>query len=307
MKREFLWFGLLVLLCGVVHAQQGTVTYVYTDPQGTPLAEADANGNITATFDYAPYGAQAMGIAPNGPGYTGHVNDPDTGLMYMQARYYDPAIGRFLSTDPVAPGVGNAFNFNRYAYANNNPLRFTDPDGRNGVEAFGGLLYQSFQFVSGNGFDGGSVVGALKDGYNGEGEGRLSAALDDFSAVTAVAGGAGLARQIGQLVVRQTGEKIVSQLAKNAIKDDVKGAVRQIVKNGGEKQFKEDTASAMKGAKTLRSIENKEGKGIVKVAEHGDGTTVSSRPFSGRNGSGPPTIQIESPKVDIVTKVRYDQ
>jgi hypothetical protein len=37
-------------------ALAGTVTYVYTDPQGTPLAEADANGNITATFDYRPYG-----------------------------------------------------------------------------------------------------------------------------------------------------------------------------------------------------------------------------------------------------------
>ena len=45
--------GLLLLMAtGVVHA--GTVTYVYTDPQGTPLAEADVNGNITATFDYAP-------------------------------------------------------------------------------------------------------------------------------------------------------------------------------------------------------------------------------------------------------------
>ncbi|RCS28551.1 RHS repeat-associated core domain-containing protein, partial [Rhodanobacter denitrificans] len=68
--------------------------------------------------------------APNGPGYTGHVNDPDTGFVYMQARYYDPAVGRFISTDPVGPGVGNAFNFNRYGYANNNPIVNMDPDGR---------------------------------------------------------------------------------------------------------------------------------------------------------------------------------
>jgi RHS repeat-associated protein len=119
--------GLLLLGSGLVHAQ---VTYVYTDPQGTPLAEADVNGNITATFDYAPYGSQALGTPPNGPGYTGHVNDPDTGLVYMQARYYDPSVGRFLSTDPVGPAAGNGFNFNRYAYAKNNPTRNTDPDGR---------------------------------------------------------------------------------------------------------------------------------------------------------------------------------
>jgi len=120
--------GALMLLAGMAHA--GSVTYVYTDPQGTPLAEADASGNITATYDYAPYGSQALGTPPNGPGYTGHVNDPDTGLVYMQARYYDPAVGRFISTDPVGPSVGNPFNFNRFAYANNNPIDNMDPDGR---------------------------------------------------------------------------------------------------------------------------------------------------------------------------------
>ena len=127
-----IWMSAFACL-GLMHwtpVKANTVTYVYTDPQGTPLAEADVNGNITATFDYTPYGGQALGTAPNGPGYTGHVNDPDTGLVYMQARYYDPATGRFLSVDPVAPAGGNAFNFSRYAYASNNPVTHTDPDGR---------------------------------------------------------------------------------------------------------------------------------------------------------------------------------
>jgi RHS repeat-associated protein len=57
------------------------------------------------------------------------VQDPETGLVYMQARYYQ-ARGQFLSPDPVGPSPGNIFSFNRYAYANNNPVRFTDPDGR---------------------------------------------------------------------------------------------------------------------------------------------------------------------------------
>ncbi len=110
--------------------QQGTVTYVYTDPQGTPLAEADANGNITATYDYTPYGTVAMGTAPKGPGYSGHVNDPETNLVYMNARYYDPATGRFLSTDPKPLAPADVNNFDRYDYANSNPIRYTDPDGR---------------------------------------------------------------------------------------------------------------------------------------------------------------------------------
>ncbi len=49
----------------------------------------------------------------------------------MQARYYDPVIGRFYSNDPAS--FSNIHNFNRYAYANNNPYKYTDPDGNNAV------------------------------------------------------------------------------------------------------------------------------------------------------------------------------
>ena len=66
-------------------------------------------------------------------GYTGHKFDTDLGLSYMQARYYDPVIGRFYSNDPV--GFKNVHNFNRYAYANNNPYKYVDPDGMDTVIA----------------------------------------------------------------------------------------------------------------------------------------------------------------------------
>lgn len=56
--------------------------------------------------------------------------DGATGLTYMQQRYYDPQIGRFLSVDPITPSGKTGGNFSRYWYANNNPFRFTDPDGR---------------------------------------------------------------------------------------------------------------------------------------------------------------------------------
>ena len=64
-RHHGMCYLLMALSCVPLHAQtQGTVTYVYTDPQGTPLAEADVHGNMTATYDYTPYGSQAMGAPP---------------------------------------------------------------------------------------------------------------------------------------------------------------------------------------------------------------------------------------------------
>ena len=64
------------------------------------------------------------------PGYTGHLEDRDIGLTYMQQRYYDSVLGRFYSNDPVGFSADKPMMFNRYAYANNNPYKFVDPDGR---------------------------------------------------------------------------------------------------------------------------------------------------------------------------------
>jgi RHS repeat-associated protein len=64
-------------------------------------------------------------------GYTGHVMDAQTGQIYQQQRYMDPLLGVFTSVDPVtAYGTGDWRLFTRYAYAFNNPYKFTDPDGR---------------------------------------------------------------------------------------------------------------------------------------------------------------------------------
>ena len=64
-----------------------------------------------------------------GRGFTGHEHLPLFGLINMNARLYDPALGRFLSPDPHVQMPDFTQNFNRYSYALNNPLRYTDPDG----------------------------------------------------------------------------------------------------------------------------------------------------------------------------------
>jgi RHS repeat-associated protein len=75
---------------------------------------------------YKPFGEVVEGDEGK-IGYTGHKFDTDLGLNYMQARYYDPVIGRFYSNDPIS--VRDVHSFNRYAYANNNPYRYVDPFG----------------------------------------------------------------------------------------------------------------------------------------------------------------------------------
>lgn len=106
-----------------------TITYYYTDQQGTVLATANAQGDIVSQSDRRPYGEQVMGTPQDGPGYTGHVDDLSSGLIYMQARYYDPQIGHFLSTDPAPPISGDIFGFGRYGYGSNNPENRVDPTG----------------------------------------------------------------------------------------------------------------------------------------------------------------------------------
>ncbi len=114
-------------------AADAEVTYYHNDLLGSPVAATDEAGEVIWREDYNPFGEkrEASLEAENDVGYTGHQSDDDLGLVYMQARYYDPAIGRFYSNDPV--GYTNAnpvMSFNRYMYANNNPYKYTDPDGR---------------------------------------------------------------------------------------------------------------------------------------------------------------------------------
>lgn len=111
-----------------------SVRYQHTDALGSPVAETDQNKNIVKRNSYTPYGEAFGATVIDGTGYTGHVMDRATGLTYMQQRYYDPALGRFLSIDPVPTDAGSGFNGNRFWYANSNPYRATDPDGRSPLE-----------------------------------------------------------------------------------------------------------------------------------------------------------------------------
>lgn len=108
--------------------------YQHTDALGSPVAVSNEAGQVIERNDYEPYGAIIGKPTFSGIGYTGHVMDGATGLTYMQQRYYDQSVGRFLSVDPVTADSATGANFNRYSYAFNNPYKFVDPDGRQSRE-----------------------------------------------------------------------------------------------------------------------------------------------------------------------------
>ena len=108
----------------------GVITFQHTDALGSPVAVTNTAGAVIERNDYEPYGAIIGKPTYDAMGFTGHKQDGATGLTYMQQRYYDPTVGRFLSVDPVTADSDPVGMFNRYRYAHSNPYGFTDPDGR---------------------------------------------------------------------------------------------------------------------------------------------------------------------------------
>jgi len=124
-------------------------TYLHPDHLGS--AQVGTHGTTGAALwseHYTPFGEALVGAAANDnqAGFTGHIKDKATGLNYMQARYYDPNIGRFLSIDPVGfMETGNPNFFNRYAYTFNDPINLTDPSGMCAEDGKSGFCPQNEQ------------------------------------------------------------------------------------------------------------------------------------------------------------------
>jgi RHS repeat-associated protein len=112
-----------------------TIKYQHTDALGSPAAVTNAARGVVERSEREPYGKLLNWPMHDGPGFTGHAEDAETGLTYMQQRYYDPQTGAFLSVDPEEVDTIAAENFCRYCYAGNNPYAFTDPDGRSKIRA----------------------------------------------------------------------------------------------------------------------------------------------------------------------------
>ncbi|MGW7169382.1 polymorphic toxin-type HINT domain-containing protein [Streptomyces sp. NPDC054884] len=116
--------------------QSGTnkLSYLTGDRHNTSSLALNPDANQTFTKRYTtPFGsdrgAPLYGPWPDDKGFLGKTRDATTGLTHIGAREYDPSIGQFISVDPVL-SLDQHQSLNGYAYANNNPATYSDPDGR---------------------------------------------------------------------------------------------------------------------------------------------------------------------------------
>jgi RHS repeat-associated protein len=113
----------------VAQRTAGAVTWLAPDHHGTQQVAIDAATQAATQRRETPFGL-TRGTAvswPSEKGFVGGTMDP-TGLTHLGAREYDPAIGRFASVDPLVD-YADPEQMNGYAYANNSPVTFSDPDG----------------------------------------------------------------------------------------------------------------------------------------------------------------------------------
>lgn len=111
-------------------SEQGLL-YFHQDAVGSTAVLTKPDGSVAGSRNYKAFGEPRgqTGALAGSFWFAGEQLDPETGLIYLRARYYDPSLGRFLQADPAEPDVRDTQGLNAYVYAKNNPLRYTDPTG----------------------------------------------------------------------------------------------------------------------------------------------------------------------------------
>ncbi len=115
----------------IVNGTQNTLNWLLSDHLGSASITTTADGTWFSELRYSAFGETrySSGITGTDYRYTGQLEQADINLYYYNARYYDPALGRFVQSDTIIPQPNSILSYDRFAYVGNNPLRYTDPSG----------------------------------------------------------------------------------------------------------------------------------------------------------------------------------
>jgi RHS repeat-associated protein len=118
----------------LVSGNSQTSFYGYDGGRNVRLL-TDTIGAVTEAYTYDAFGhlINSTGSTPNNYLYRGEQFDPDLGLYYLRARYYNPVTGRFLTMDPEASRPAYPRSLHKYLYASGDPVNVVDPTGRDDV------------------------------------------------------------------------------------------------------------------------------------------------------------------------------
>jgi RHS repeat-associated protein len=116
---------------GRISQTDTSTEYFLADALGSVRQLVNANTDITLTKSYDPYGnvTRSAGSGTSPFAYTGEQQDESTGLTYLRARYYASETGRFVSRDMWGGDESQPITYNKWTYANANPIIYTDPTG----------------------------------------------------------------------------------------------------------------------------------------------------------------------------------
>jgi len=136
--KHYLFGGKLIAMREGLTANSA-VSFFATDHLGSTSATLWANGSLRSRLRYDPWGKEryTQYATPSGYRYTSQRWDSGLGLYDYNGRYYDPALGKFISADTLVPEPSSPQAFNRYGYTLGNPLRYSDPTGHLSADEIG--------------------------------------------------------------------------------------------------------------------------------------------------------------------------
>jgi len=232
------------------------VYYLLGDHLGSTVGVVDSVGNNLRNSLFYSFGSGRL--SPSSPGtdklFTGQQLD-STGLYLMGARWYDPALGRWISPDTVVPDTRNPQSLNRYSYSFNNPIRYVDRDGHDPILA----LWETFF--------GRGVAGAGGDIYDDNGDlcvaGCVSPAPSELEVAAGVAEdavGVGIFKGIAKEVMPTVGRFVGDLLGRAGPKatESIPEAVGQWVRvsrsiSAEARTFQEYVTGTKSGSEFLRN------------------------------------------------------